>query len=79
MAEKSKTLGELFDEIEAEAAAIPLPAPLTPEQLAKRQADQLQEDIRKGLRDASGEWIETQEPDEDENDEDDEDDEDDDQ
>jgi hypothetical protein len=70
MAKKPTTLDDIFNEIEAEADAIPRPAPLTPEELGRRQADQLAEDIRKGVRDENGDWIEQPEADADEEDED---------
>jgi hypothetical protein len=60
------TLDDIFNEVEAEADAVPRPAPLTPDELARQQAAQLAEDIRRGVRDEHGEWIEQPEGDEDE-------------
>jgi len=68
MAKPPTTLDDIFNEIEAEAAASPRPAPLTPEQLAKREEENRAEHekgIRLGWWDKDGNPLE-QESDEDE-------------
>lgn len=69
MAER-KTLDELMAEFEPERQA-EIAKDYTPEAIARREAkakDQLEREIRQGLRDADGEWIEQPEAEEEEED-----------
>lgn len=70
MSNKKQSLDDLFTEHEAEQAANIKQD--TPEEIARREAKKQAEiarEIRQGLRDANGDWIEQPEADEEENDE----------
>jgi len=77
MTKKPTTLDDIFDEVEREneaRTAQEIAEEQTPEGLARKEAErraQIEKDIRQGLRDADGNWIEQPEVDgEDQDDED---------
>lgn len=70
MVEKSKSLDDIFGDYEAERLA-EIAKDETPEAIARRNAKreaEKQKEIRQGLRDANGDWIEQPETDETEDD-----------
>lgn len=72
MAQEKKTLDELMAEYEPERQA-EIAKDFTPEAIARRDAkakEQIEREIRQGLRDANGDWIDQPELDEEEPEED---------